>query len=946
MATRAIVGALLAVGTLAGWARARDPVWLETERFRDRGGWTNDSQFIDQVGSGYLMAIGLGGPVEDAVNNFGVPAPGRYHLWARTKDWVPEHHPGRFQIVLDGRPVQHAFGESGKAGWQWEDGGVHQLSGRIEIRLHDLTGYYGRCDAIVLSDDLDWTPPADKEAVAQLREQLGGVSREVEDVGRYDVVVIGGGLAGCTAAVAAARNGASTVLIQNRPVLGGNASTEILVPPVGVSPGKYSSRYPLDPRETGLVEEYRTAGNQRISEGKLYSERLLRFVSLKPNLDLRLNTHATGVEMQPGTVRRIAAVLATDVNSGKRLRFAGTTFIDCTGDAVIGVAAGAEYRHGKEPKSMHNEPWAPEVASKHTMGNGLKYFARNTGSPQPFVAPPWAFKFPHCDDFTPGRHPRLTKSIEFGYQWTIELGGTRDTYADAEEIRDDLLRLIYGLWDHTKNHCPIERDEAAAYKLVWVGHVAGKRENRRLIGDHVLTQNDIIDQTLFPDRVAFGAWIVDDHYSAGFFHKGSFGKHMDDPENACQGVPFSIPFRSLYSRNVANLMMAGRDISASHLALADTRVMLTCAVIGHAAGTGAAFCVRENTTPRGVCENHIGQLQQQLLKEGAHIIGLRADDPRDHARRARVTASSEGAGPGGEPMVAENVINGFARATGEKTNLKTNAWGPHPDAPGPHWIELAWDEPLWVNVVHVVFQNAELAPERFAVEAWQDAAWKPLVEVTGNRHRRHVLGLDRIATSKLRVVEWEPAGVCEIRVYDEPPGEVAIARRAHRNMLLPDQGPWLPFQPGLDGRKLEGIVIDSSEARQRGHWAHSTWSERFVGDGYLHDGNADKGAKSIRFTAKLPKAGKYEVRIAYSAFNNRATNTPITIHTSQGPQVVRINQRVEPPIDGLFLSLGTFHFDDAASIEITNADTDGYVVVDALQLIPVADDGRHGKEGT
>jgi len=210
---------------------------------------------------------------------------------------------------------------------------VCELEGKIELRLHDLTGYYSRCDAIVLAQDLTWRPPDDKDALAALRaEQGGGVSRQVKDMGERDVVVVGGGLAGCTAAVAAARLGSSVVLIQNRPLLGGNASTEILVPPVGVWP--HARNDPLDPRETGLVEEYRTVGNQRVSEGMLYSERLRRFVKLEPNLDLCLNTHATGVEMRPGSPSRIAAVLGLDVTSGQRERFRGKVFVDCSGDSA------------------------------------------------------------------------------------------------------------------------------------------------------------------------------------------------------------------------------------------------------------------------------------------------------------------------------------------------------------------------------------------------------------------------------------------------------------------------------------------------------------------------------------------------------------------------------------------------------------------------------------
>ena len=504
-----------------------ETIWLECERFENPGGWTSDAQFIDQMGSPYLLAIGLGTPVADASTAVSIPSPGKYRLWVRTKDWVPEHHPGRFQVLIEGQGTGLTFGATGSTGWIWEDGGVLELAGKVNLRLHDLTGYYARCDAIVLAGDLDWTPPDDMQSIAALRQQHGGASPNVEMMPEADVVVVGGGLAGCTAAVAAARNGCDTVLIQNRPVLGGNASSEILVPPVGAWPGIFRNRYPLDPRETGIVDEYRTGGNQRVSEGKLYSNRLLRLVRLEPNLELHLNTHATGVQMHEGQGKRIAAVDAIKVESGRRLRFPGKVFLDCTGDSVVGVAAGAEYRHGKEPKSMYGEPWAPDEPSPNTMGNGLKYFARDMGQPRTFATPPWIYPYPTCDSFKPERHPRLTTSIEIDYQWMIELGGLRDTYADAEEIRDDLLRLIYGLWDHTKNHCDRDKDQAANYELAWVGYVAGKRENRRLIGDYVLTQNDIGNQTLFPDRVAFGAWSVDDHYSGGFFFDGATAQHRD-----------------------------------------------------------------------------------------------------------------------------------------------------------------------------------------------------------------------------------------------------------------------------------------------------------------------------------------------------------------------------------------------------------------------------------
>ncbi|OGV59933.1 MAG: hypothetical protein A2283_03400 [Lentisphaerae bacterium RIFOXYA12_FULL_48_11] len=344
------------------------------------------------------------------------------------------------------------------------------------------------------------------------------------------------------------------------------------------------------------------------------------------------------------------------------------------------------------------------------------------------------------------------------------------------------------MWDHSKNHCPKDKDLVANHKLAWVGHVAGKRENRRLLGDYVLTQNDIGNQTLFPDRVAYGAWSVDDHYSAGFFHRGSTGQYTKDWERAYVGRPFSIPFRSLYSKNIDNLLMAGRNISASHLAMSDTRVMLTCALMGQAVGTGAALCLERQATPRVICEKHIEQLQQQLLKDGSYLAGLPSNDPRDLARQASVTASSEGIS-GDQKMAAANVIDGYARAENEKPS----AWLPDKKTKGPHYVELSWSQPLKFNAVHVVFQTTALAPKRFAVEVWQDNGWKQVVDVSKNRHRRHVLGLEQQTAARLRIVLDEPKGICEVRVYNEEQRVVDIARRAEGNMRLPDVTPQLPW---------------------------------------------------------------------------------------------------------------------------------------------------------
>lgn len=614
-----LLSILLVLGTLASQAAANDVIWLETEQFAERGGWVNDAQFVDQMGSPFLLAIGLEGPVADASTTITVPRAGTYRVWVRNRDWVPEFSPGRFQVALGDKLLEHVFGANKVGEWIWEDGGSVELpAGQLRVRLHDLTGHYGRCDAIVLTADPNFRPADDLGQLARQRETYGGVSREVKTVGPYDTVVVGGGLAGTFAAVASARMGCRTALVQDRPVLGGNGSTEVLIPPEGDT-----TREPLDPGEGGVIEEVR-------GDVFGYSERMLKLVQNQPDLDLFLNTHAVGVEM--ATPSRVKAVIALDVNTGQRYRFPGNTFIDCTGDGSIGVWAGAEYRHGREPRSMYNESRAPEVGdlNKGTMGGTLRYATQQVPQPVSFAAPDWAHKFPRCEDFNPRRHPQL----HFGnWQWVIEYGGELDTYKDAEIIRDELLRIIWGMWDHAKNHCPDLKEEAQKYKLSWISYVVGKRESRRLIGDYIMTEHDIAEQIRQPDRVSYGGWGIDIHPPKGFYDPGP-------PAIFSHKVKFSVPYRSLYSKNIDNLMMAGRCISVTHAALGATRVMITCGLQGQAAGTAAGFCKMHDTTPRGVYEQYIFDLQQQLLKDGCYIIDLPNQDPRDLARQAKVAASS------------------------------------------------------------------------------------------------------------------------------------------------------------------------------------------------------------------------------------------------------------------------------------------------------------------
>lgn len=621
-------------------------IWLEAEQFDNCGGWRNDSQFLESVGSPYLLAAGVGKPVEDAVTIAKVRKAGVFKLWVRCKDWHPQHSPGKFQVLVNGQSSEVTFGQTESDQWQWIDGGTFGLeAGDVEVRLHDLTGWWGRCDAIALSSDSGFTPENDLDSLLKQRQMYGGISSSAQRIGTYDIVVVGGGLAGSLAAISAAREGAKVALIQDRPVLGGNGSSEIQVPVMGDL-----TYEPWDPRETGLLEEFSPNG---AGHGP-WSENLEHAARAESNLDLWLNVRLTAVEMSDS--RQIEAVEAVNTLTGDRLRFDGTMFIDCSGDAWVGYLAGAEYRHGQESRAEFNEPVAPEVADGCTQSSSLNA-GKFKGYTEPidFENQPWAYQWKSPEDFETscslgavwndgfrvstfnnvtngkGRAPQNAKAPI--YEWYVEFGGKHNTIADAEWIRDELFRINIGLWDYVKNHHPEYSKENKNRELTWLNFVVGKRESRRLLGDYVLNQNDFKDNTVHQDAIAYAGWVMDIHHPCGFFTLGPQA-HLEYMGRA------GIPFRCLYSRNIDNLMMAGRNISVTHLGLAKTRVMRTCALTGWAAGVGAAIAVRENLSPRLVGTEYIHDLQQMLLKEGGYLPGIINSDRLDLARSAKVSASS------------------------------------------------------------------------------------------------------------------------------------------------------------------------------------------------------------------------------------------------------------------------------------------------------------------
>jgi len=489
---------------------------------------------------------------------------------------------------------------------------------------------------------------------------------------QYEIVVIGGGIAGVCAAVAAARMGCKVAIVQNRSVFGGNASSEIRMHIVGAN--CHSSKANL--RETGILEEILLENKHRNAYANfpIFDMILWETVYLTPNLTAYLNTNIDNVVMDGN---RIQSVIGHQNSTETELNLSADIFIDATGHGTVGVMAGAANRTGSESKYEFGEPTAPEKANNYKMGSTIMFHAVNRGKPVKFIKPAWAHTYteedlrfrPHVnriavddengigDANSPeakGKLPEFS-NMDAGYWW-CELGGDlNDNISTCEEIRNELLKCVYGVWDHIKNG----GDHGAEnYDLDWVGMVPGYRESRRLEGDYILNENDVRANRIFDDAVAYGGWPMDVHIPGGINDLSRYPSKVYNFEGC-----YSIPYRCYYSRNIDNLMMAGRDISTSKMAFSSTRVMGTCAVGGQASGTAAALAVRHHETPRDVGLKHIHELQQVLLKNDCYIPGFVNEDENDLARNAIFTANSEIEG-----CSAENVANGVSRPVGNKGN--------------------------------------------------------------------------------------------------------------------------------------------------------------------------------------------------------------------------------------------------------------------------------------
>ena len=425
---------------------------------------------------------------------------------------------------------------------------------------------------------------------------------------KVDVCVVGGGLAGTFAAIAAARHGAKVVLMQDRPMLGGNASSEIRMWVSGAG-----SRV-RNLQETGIMEEVLLENMHRnpTRNFSVWDSILYEKVKNEKNIELLLNCACCFAECEGNVIKNVTGFQLTTYTWQ---RVEADTFIDCSGDSILAELVDAEYMVGRESKETFGEKWALDVADKKTLGMSLMIQAHETDHKCDFIAPDWAYKFTTDEEMKFKPHDCLDR-IETNFYW-IELGGEVDSIHDTEEVRDELIKIAYGVWDHIKNYGDHGADN---WELDFIGFLPGKRESRRYVGDYVLTQQDVESGRQFEDEVAYGGWQIDNHLPGGFAMSGAGEGHLQKKRLT---EPYGIPLRSLYSKNVENLMFAGRNISASHIAFATVRVMATCGVMGQAVGTAAALMSKYGMTARQLAKEKIGELQDVLMEDDCFLPGFK-----------------------------------------------------------------------------------------------------------------------------------------------------------------------------------------------------------------------------------------------------------------------------------------------------------------------------------
>lgn len=575
----------------------------------------------------------------------------------------------------------------------------------------------------------------------------------------YDVAVIGGGAAGICAAVAAARQGSKTVLVQDRPVLGGNASSEMRVHLNGVNDLGGQAE-----RETGIIEElllHNRFENEQESF-PVFDHVMYDFVVREPNLTLILNTQAIEAEMAGN---KIKSALCWQGTTETLLTIHAEIFIDCSGDGLLAATAGAEYRTGREGKAEFNEKYAPDQPDGWQMGASLLMSSKDMGRPMKYSPPSYAIKYTH-----EGAHPRRKFAGYHEGIWWIEVGSDGDIIADFEVNRHKLMGYLHGVWDYIKNSGNFPEAENLA--LDWVGSLPCRRESRRFIGDYIVSEKDMTEHRHFEDAIAFGGWSLDEHNPGGI-------ENISEPPSYFHyhfKNVYEFPFRALYSKNISNLMFAGRNVSQTHIALSSSRIMATCALMGQAVGTAASMCNQKKVLPREIAKKHINELQEVLLREDMFIPKRPANDPNDLAKKASLLfASTTSSGD------AKNLINGISRDIDGALN--------HWQSDGlPAELQLEWESPIKLATVEIkcdtnVKRNIMLRKDSrndelytngipqemlktLSLQGRSNGKWIPLGKIEQNRTRLIKFKFDKINVSAIKISLTETYGAANAKLFE------------------------------------------------------------------------------------------------------------------------------------------------------------------------------------
>jgi len=563
-------------------------ILLEAEGFKNKGGWVVDPQFVEEMGSPYLLAHGMGVAVANAKTSFKLKSKGEYHIWVRTKNWVPGEWeaPGKFKLKINDRLLESELGT--KKGWTWQYVGKEYLAKKEhQIELVDLTGFDGRCDAIYLSKK-NVAPPENADHLSQWRTKMHHKSKSPKVQKEFDLVVIGGGIAGCAAAIAAAEKDLKVALIHDRPVLGGNASSEVRVHTLGIYGHFERIMKMID------TEHYPNGSKKAYKE----DEKRLRNIEKYINIHLFLNWRAFDAYADNDEIEYVDA---KNIISQEIVRFKAPLFVDCTGDGWIGYWAKAKYMYGRESSDKfgeawdkYDELWSPKKADNRVMGTSLLWNSYKTNTVQDFPEVPWAIAV-----------AKDNEALEGGWRWEYSTNDLNQI-DDAEQIRDHMLRAIYGSFYNAKQK---EGNENVA--LEWVSYISGKRESRRLVGDHIYTFNDVRTHAQFPDSVVVETREIDVHYQQHL-------KENNKPDFLSRALfyeteKYYVPYRSLYSKNIENLFMAGRCFSCSHVGLGGPRVMNTTGQMGAAVGYAAYLCKKYQASPRDIYMKYLKEYMEIVL---------------------------------------------------------------------------------------------------------------------------------------------------------------------------------------------------------------------------------------------------------------------------------------------------------------------------------------------